>query len=147
MPSLGDKGCSFTVLCLAECYLNKLLSLNIECYGCKVRRNYNEASMGLDTLHLLVTSELTPGFLLKVDQNQIFPMTPKFLFWIKKYFTMTSWSHDHLAIRKKVSSYLRYFKPCWITIRWENKQTKCYMVRSHYKTKHEIFNDLVLIQW
>ena len=37
--------------------------------------------MSFDTLHLLVTLQLTLGFCLKVDQNQIVvPMVPKVLY-------------------------------------------------------------------
>ena len=52
----------------------------------------------LDTLYPQLTSELIPVSLLKVNQNQnIFRNVPTFLC----FFTKTSWSLKHLAIRKK----------------------------------------------
>ena len=45
--------------------------------------------------------------LLKVDQNQItFAMISKFLCFEEKKYSMTSWSHDLVAIGKKVSGHL-----------------------------------------
>ena len=45
--------------------------------------------------------------LLKVDQNQItFAMISKFLCFEEKNYSMTSWSHDLIAIGKKVSGHL-----------------------------------------
>ena len=59
--------------------------------------------------------------------KMIFPTVPKFLcFEKKKIFTMTSWSCNTVAIRKKVSGHLIYFRPYKIAIRWESKHSgKC----------------------
>ena len=76
------------------------------------------------SFHLLVTSRFTLVSLWKADQNQIiFSMIPKILcFGKKNLFTMTSWSSNILALKERVSNRLRYFRPCRITIFWENKR-------------------------
>ena len=61
-------------------------------------------------LQLLVTPKLTLDSLF--DQNQIIvPVIPKLLFFEEKKFSnIASWSSDLLAIRKKLSGNLRYFR-------------------------------------
>ena len=72
---------------------------------------YFHGLTNIDTLHLLVTSELNIGSLLPVDQNQIiFPMIPTFLYLEEEKITMTSLLRNILVIRKKFSDYLRYLR-------------------------------------
>ena len=82
---------------IQETQFNKLLN---KTYLTLVLQLLSRSWTNFDTLYLLVTSQLTPSYLVNVDQKQIiFKMAPKCLFWRKKI-TMGSRSRDPVVIRK-----------------------------------------------